>query len=108
MKSTARIGCATKASSLWGGAGPGPYFGFGGQVSGDWVALDVSSNAIEFDGSADPVVERFILPKGFAGAAEDGICFASGDAFEAIHEARYGNMRRDQQMDVVGHDDKSV
>ena len=54
------------------------------------------------------MVEGFVLPKVISFAAEDSICFVRGDAFEAIHEARNGNMWRDQQMDMVGHDDKSV
>jgi hypothetical protein len=90
------------------GAGPGPGFGFEGQADGDGIELDVGSNAIEFDGSADPVVKGFIVPEVFLLRAQDGIRFAGGDRFEAIHYARDGDVRIHKKVDMIGHDDKGM
>ena len=63
------------------GAGPWPGFGACGQARGDGVVLDVSPDAIELSGVADPVVERFVLPEVLSGAAENGVGVAGGYAF---------------------------
>ncbi len=85
-KSTARSGCATRTSVTnfrraggdLGGAGPGPILGSRGEAGGDWIVLNVGSEAIEFRGSAHPVIEGFVLPKMFSLASKNAICVSGG------------------------------
>jgi hypothetical protein len=90
------------------GAGPTPVFGPGHEICAYGIPFDVVADALEFGRVSDPMIEGLVLPKGFADAVEDGVCLSSRNAFQAIHEARNGGMRSDEQMNVVRHDHEGV
>jgi len=50
------------------------------------------------------MVERFILPEGFTGPAQDEIGFSRRGFFQPAHDHGQRLFGHHQQMDVVGHD----
>ncbi len=86
------------------GAGPQPIFRSIGEPGRNGIAFDVDSDAIEFGGSAHPVVKGLVLPKRSSRAAKDAIGVPRGYTFQSICDAPYGNSGSDQQVYVVGHD----
>lgn len=91
-----------------GGAGPGPGLGICGQAGGDGVGLNVGADAIELSWAADPMVKGFVLPEMLACAMQNGVGIARGYAFESVCNRGERDFGSDQQVDVIGHDDKSV
>lgn len=90
------------------GAGPFPELGAGGEAGGYGVPFDIAADALEFVGIADPVVEGFVLPDGFSGAAEAGVDVSRGDALESGGDFGERRVRSEEDVDVVGHDDVGV
>jgi len=66
--------------------------------------FDIVPNAFKLGGVSHPMVERFILPKGFAGAAQRGISVACGNSFHYRGDFRKWRARLHQYVDVVRHD----
>ena len=90
------------------GAGPFPIFGPVNESSANRVPFNVVADSLEFDGISDPMVERFVLPKGFAGAAQSGVDVTGGNSLERTRDFSERHERVQQYMDMVGHDDVSV
>jgi hypothetical protein len=102
------------ARNRWGtqefsaGTGPIPIFGFGGEIGADGIPFDVITDALEFSGISDPMIEGLILPKGFAYAVQSGVGVPRGHSFHDAGDFRKGPARFQQDMNMVGHDHERV
>ena len=54
------------------------------------------------------MVKGFVLPEMFSLVPKNAVCVSSGYTLQAIHDAADGDGRRDQQVDMVGHDQEGV
>ena len=89
-------------------AGPAKKFGSRNQAGSYGILLNVTGDSAEFCAVPDPTVPGFLLPEGLAGAAQDSIGLASGRAFEPAGDFGQGHLGRQEQVDVVGHEDPGV
>ena len=67
------------------------------------IHLDITHNPTELRRVANQVVVALILPERLAGASENPIAFTSRKSLKRLHDFRYFDQRRDQQMNMVGH-----
>jgi len=89
-------------------AGPRPVLGACGEPCLHGIPFDVLADAFEFGGVSDPMIEAFVLPEGFAGPAQGGVCIARRDALHDVGDLGQWHAGLQQDMDVVGHDDVGV
>lgn len=97
-----------ESTKFCAGAGPIPVFGPGHETCAYGVPLDVVADALELSGVSDPVVEGLVLPKGFADAVQRVVGIAGGHSFHDACNFREGDARLQEDVNVVGHDDKGV
>ena len=86
------------------GAGPREVFWTGYQARGNGITFDVGADLAPFQRIAHPVVKGFILPEVASGEIQQLICVARGCAFDEARESCQWSHRRQQDVNVVGHD----
>jgi hypothetical protein len=90
------------------GAGEGEGCGVFGETSFNWVPFNVSFDAASFFVISDQMVIAFVLPERSTVQAEDPRSRPPGKAFQRTEPIGYFHVRRDQHVDVVGHDHEGV
>jgi hypothetical protein len=105
MSGAANFGCSRLSG---GSAGPAEGFWRGDQAGRDRVVLDVTLNASGLFTVSDKVIVTFVLPEMVAGTAENLIGLVSCEAFERAEPLSRDDMRCDQQVNVVRHDNEGV
>jgi hypothetical protein len=69
----------------------------------DRVLLDVRSKPIELLAIPHPMIVALLLPEGLAGQAQDLIGPLGGNSLERSQQLGQGHLRGDQQVEVIGH-----
>jgi len=89
-------------------AGPGKILGARTQSGGHGIVFDVVRDAVELDGVPHPSVVRFVLPEGCPAYAQQLVALAGGESLQRLRDLADVLFRRDQQVDVIRHDDEIV
>ena len=77
-------------------------------MSGNGIPFDVVANALEFRGIPNPVIERFVLPKRLSSTAQSGVDITSRNSLDRTGNLGERNIRVEQNVHVIGHDDVSM
>ena len=72
------------------------------------IALYITNQVPKFVPTANPVVERLVLPEGRSGTPQNPVCDATGSTLQPSQYDRQRRPRLQDHMDVVGHDHPSV
>jgi hypothetical protein len=89
-------------------AGPFPIFGTLNYPRLGRVPFNVRSNPLKFGGSADPMIERFILPEELSRPSKDLVRRAGRAALDRLGDRRKFNAWFQQHMNVIWHHNVSV
>lgn len=87
------------------GAGPSPVPGLICQASRYGIGFNVADCAVNLIPMAEIMIERFILPKRKARPVENQVCGSCCRPFQPAHYLRNRNVRSDEEMDMIGHND---
>ena len=99
--------CGTGASAC-PCTGKTEELGSGDQAGGHGVVFDVVFGFGKFRSVADPTVPGLVFPEWLARAMQNLISFASGRAFEPASYFGERHHRRQQQVDMIGHQHPGV
>jgi len=72
------------------------------------IVFDVSNDSAEFVGISHPAIEGLVAPERLACATEDAIGLTGGGTFQPASNRGQRDVRRNQQVNVVWHDDPGV
>ncbi len=97
-------GCGCSLEEEAACAGPLPVLRPRDEPGAHGIPFDVVADARKFSGIPDPVIERFVLPEGLAGAAQRSIGIPGRHAFDDAGDFGKRQARLQQNVDVVGHD----
>ena len=69
------------------------------------VEFNVGTDALELRVVTNPVIERFVLPEGQPGAAQSCVRIPRGDTLDGSGDAAQRNVRLEQHMNMIWHND---
>ena len=67
------------------------------------IVLNVFPNPIHFDVVPNPMIVGFPLPEGVSGEPEDFVSLAGSHTFQPAEQKRRSNLRQQQNVNMVGH-----
>jgi len=89
-------------------AGPMPIVSTFHEARGYGIVFDVANDSAELAGIANPAIEGFVAPERVAGQTDNPVGLASGRTLEPASNRGQRNLRCNQQVNVVGHDDPGM
>jgi hypothetical protein len=100
--------CACRAdTSVGAGARPGIILRSRHQSRLNRIVLDIPDNPTHLNVIADPVIVRFPVPEGFPGSPKNFIGFTGSESFQSSKQAWRRNLRQEQYVDMIGHQNPS-
>src|SRR5260370_40697523 len=90
------------------GAGPLPILNAQNETCLEWISFDVCLNLVKFSGRANPMIERFILPKELARPPQDFVRSAGGAALDQFGDPGELTPWLQEDMNMIGHHDIRV
>jgi len=89
-------------------ARPTPEFDAIDEAGGHRILLDISDDFVELSGIANPAVPGFLSPEGLSRESKNLVGFVARGALQPAGDRWKRYLGRDQEMDVVWHDNPGV